>query len=79
VSFEHPSALRAVAGRHGDDKRVPQHRARYGKARAHVAARHLDDWCAGLQASVRFGGEQDGASGPVLHASARLQKFGLSQ
>ena len=57
----------------------PQHRTHYGGARAHVAARHLDNRRAGLQASVCLGGEQDGTSCAVLHASARLQKLRFGQ
>jgi hypothetical protein len=50
-----------------------------GEARAHVAACHLDNWRCGLQASVCFGGEQDGASRSILHASSRLQKLGFGE
>jgi hypothetical protein len=52
-------------------------RADDSKSGAHISAGHFGDRRAWLQASVSARGVDNGPSGPILDAAARLQKFRL--
>ena len=52
-------------------------RADDSKSGAHISAGHFDNRRSWLQASVGTCGVDNGPSGPILDAAARLQKFRL--
>ena len=77
VGLYEVATLHAHGLGHGEDELVALHRRHQSQAHTCVAARRLDDGCAGLKDAFRFGILDHGECHAVFHASAGVEIFHL--